>query len=86
MRNGVTETAFATGHNIKTRLLMETICELTSKPKPRVSLPHGVTSSIGTLLKWWSALKLPGQPPAQALGMSGMRMYYNDDWTRLSKA
>ena len=72
----------ATGHNIKTRLLMNTICELIDKPGPMLTLPHVVTSRIGALFKLWCALKLPGQPPAQAVGMSGTPMYYNDDWTR----
>ncbi len=83
MRQGKDGDRFlATGHNVKTRQLMTTICDLVSKPKPLMSIPRAVTERAGTVLKWWSALQLPGQPPAQALSMSGMPMYYNDDWTR----
>ena len=72
----------AVGHNIKTRQLMDTICDLLEKPKTRFSLPHNATSRLAMLLKLWCSLGLPGQPPFQALAVSGTNMYYNDDWTR----
>ncbi|MEE2834761.1 MAG: NAD-dependent epimerase/dehydratase family protein [Myxococcota bacterium] len=76
------ERYLATGHNVRTRALMATICRLAGRPEPHLTLPASFTRGLGSLLNLWSRLGLPGQLPEQAVTMSGVCMYYNDDWTR----